>query len=585
MKNKIFILLFLTATFSISCDENFLEKEPLDIEISSSFWTSEQNVRTYSYGFYTYFFEGYGSGFTWPKYTFLVQSLNDDCGPITPTSYNKTVPAAASTAVPTNISNNTWNFSIVRRANDFITNIPNVPMTDEAKNHWLGVARFFRAMEYANLVNKYGDVPWIDKVPTETDTVLMYRPRDPRTFVMDKVLEDFQFAVANVRVNDGNKGLVVDKSVVLAFMSRVFLFEGTFLKYHSIDPVKSAAYLEASKWASTELMNANSFSVVDDYRGMFNSMDLAGNKEVIMYRSYVTGVITHSVNSYVNRESQTGVNKNAIESYLSSDGLPIGLSTVYTGDKTAADVFANRDPRMYATIAQEFRVDGNYKGLYNYSTTGYSLLKFLNEAIQGQTEGGSSLNPTDGPVIRYGEVLLNYAEACAELGILTQEDLDKSINKLRARKIPVGGAAKPAMPALQIFGGLPAVNGVTYDDPKRDATVPPMIWEIRRERRIELMAEGFRLDDLRRWKKLEYTDTKVNVDINRGAYIVKSVYPGTKPTLTGTTEGYIIPSTAAASQREFIAPANPRVYLSPLPLDQIKLFSDHGVTLTQNPGW
>lgn len=585
MKNKILFLFLLTATFTMSCDENFLEKGPLDTESASSFWTSEQNVRTFSYGFYTYFFEGYGSGFTWPKYTFLVQSLNDDCGPVTPTSYNKTVPAAASLAVPTNISNNTWNFSFVRRANDFIANIPKVAMNDEAKNHWMGVARFFRAMEYANLVNKYGDVPWIDQVLTETDTVLMYRPRDPRTFVMDKVLEDFQFAVANVRANDGNKGLVVDKYVVLAFMSRVFLFEGTFLKYHANDPAKSTAYLEASKWASNELMNSNVFSVADDYRSMFNSMDLAGNKEVIMYRSYVSGVITHSVNSYVNRESQTGVNKNAIESYLGSDGLPIGISAVYQGDKTAANVFANRDPRMYATIAQEFRVDGHYKGLYNFSTTGYSLLKFLNEAIQGQTEGGSSLNPTDGPVIRFGEILLNYAEACTELGTLTQEDLDKSINKLRARKIPVGSTVKAAMPALQIIGGLPAVNGITYDDPKRDATVPAMLWEIRRERRIELMAEGFRLDDLRRWKKLEYTDTKANVDINRGAYIVKTEYPGAKPVLTGGTEGYIIPSTAAASAREFIAPANPRVYLAPLPLDQIKLFSDRGITLTQNPGW
>src|SRR5690606_14444477 len=136
-------------------------------------------------------------------------------------------------------------------------------------------------------------------------------------------------------------------------------------------------------------------------------------------------------------------------------------------------------------------------------------------------EAVGSLNITDAPVIRLGEVLLNYAEAAAELGTISQDDLDKSINQLRNR-------ANVSMPNLQSLGGQPAANGVVYDDPKRDPSVSPMLWEIRRERRVELMMDGFRLDDLRRWKKLEYTDTQKNVDVNRGAWIDKETdFPNT----------------------------------------------------------
>ena len=139
------------------------------------------------------------------------------------------------------------------------------------------------------------------------------------------------------------------------------------------------------------------------------------------------------------------------------------------------------------------------------------------------------------------------------------------------------------MPALQVIGDQPAVNGVTYDDPDKDPTVPSLIWEIRRERRIELLFEGFRLDDLRRWKKLEYTTT-TNSDINRGAWIKKADYPNLKDVKieSDAAEGYIIPAWKPETQRIF---SDPKVYLSPLPLDQIKLYSDIGATLSQNPGW
>jgi hypothetical protein len=96
------------------------------------------------------------------------------------------------------------------------------------------------------------------------------------------------------------------------------------------------------------------------------------------------------------------------------------------------------------------------------------------------------------------------------------------------------------------------------------------------------MFEGFRLDDLKRWKKLEYTDTQLNKDINRGEWIRKSNFPGATVTIeNGAAAGYIIPAPSATTQRTY----DVKYYLEPLPLDQITLYSTNGSTLTQNPGW
>ncbi len=211
----------------------------------------------------------------------------------------------------------------------------------------------------------------------------------------------------------------------------------------------------------------------------------------------------------------------------------------------------DRDPRLTETFAPDLRLQGIAT---NYSTSGYAVRKFYNEALKDALEGNGQLNITDAPVIRYGEVLLNYAEATYELGTLTQADLDKSINLLRAR---------PGIniPKLQVIGGQPAVDGKVFDDPQRDITVPSLLWEIRRERRTELMFEGFRLEDLKRWKKLEYTDTQAKPAINRGAWIKRSNYPGLLGSIkieNDAPEGYIIPAPSAASQRPF---TDPKVYL------------------------
>jgi len=563
MKFKILALLLIALIYS-GCKKDYLTRMPLDAMTDYDYWTTEGNVRTFAWGFYPAYFVGYGSGYTWGSY-FSGETLNDDFAPSGPNQFTKLVPATGGG----------WSFTYVRKANLFLDRVSKSPLSTEAKNHWMGIARFFRAMEYSDLVRSFGDMPWYGHVLDVSETAELFKPRAPRTEVMDSVLADFQYAATNVRASDGTKGLTINKYVVLSFMSRRLLFEGTWQKYQNNNQIKATEYLTAAKWAANEVMTKGGYALGSSYRGVFSSLDLAGNPETILYRSYVTALLTHCLNSYVNKEPQTGASKDAIDSYLASDGLPISISLLYKGDKTIQNVMTNRDPRLLESfVPTQLRLNGVS---LSYSTSGYACQKFLNESIKDLINGSGSLNDTDAPVIRYGEVLINYAEACAELGTMTQTDLDASINKLRKR-------AGINMPNLQVVGGLPAINGVTYNDPKRDLTVPSLIWEIRRERRVELMMEGFRYNDLRRWKKLEYTNT-TNSDINRGAWIVRADWPTLTSAVTienNAAAGYIVPAWKPETQRTF---TDPRVYLSPLPLDQIQLYKDNGITLTQNPGW
>ena len=206
--------------------------------------------------------------------------------------------------------------------------------------------------------------------------------------------------------------------------------------------------------------------------------------------------------------------------------------------------------------------------------------KFMSDADTASTDlkFRNANNVTDAPCLRYAEVLLNYAEACYELGTLTQADLDKSINLLRARN-GIG------MPPLQTLGGQPGVNGVAYDDPMRDPDVPSLLWEIRRERRVEMSFEGLRYNDLKRWKKLEYMCNDYNIDIKYGAYIVYADYPKANKTEVvlenpDASEGYILCNTGTARQ----APKDYN-YVRPVPKDQITLYENHGYKLHQTKEW
>ena len=162
----------------------------------------------------------------------------------------------------------------------------------------------------------FGDVPWYDTEILPSEIELSYKQRDPLPFVASKILEDFQYAAENVRVNDG--AFQINRDVVLAFMSRNLLYLGTYMKYHNVDQAAATTMLEQTRWAAQQIIQGGKYQVSDDYRAMFSSADLSGNKEVIFFRQYADAKATHSLVSYNNNEPQTGTTLKVVETYLAA---------------------------------------------------------------------------------------------------------------------------------------------------------------------------------------------------------------------------------------------------------------------------
>lgn len=578
-------LLLATAVSFSSCDD-FLTRDPQDtVTDVPSFWNNEENLRTSFLDYYTYFFPGYRS--SWERADNFAETnvadWTDDNAQEVATLFTK--------VAPTSDAGN-WNFKKVRNMNLLLSRIQSSSLGEEAKNHWSGVARLFRAMEYAKLVQKFGDVPYYDAVLGSTDNEQLYRARDPRTTVMDKVNEDLAFACANIRVNDGTKGLTVNRAVAQGFASRIMLFEGTWQKYHANNTAKAAEYLKAAKDYAAALMQTNAYSIAPSYKSLTTSEDLAGNPEIIMYRSYVENVVMHSLMSFQNTEMEmSSPSRSFIDAFLTKNGLPIHQAgnTDYKGKEYAKEI-QNRDPRLADNIDEESGLRLNGVAAV-YAASGYYANRYVNKDLINKPGGMSNTNTTDAPVMKLNEVLMNYIEAAAELAdlgqyTLTQADFDKTINAIRDRQ-------STQMPHVTLAGNALKVNGVEINDPDRDATVKPIIWEIRRERRVELAYEGLRFNDLRRWGKLEYADMVKNKKLNMGAWINKADYPENADALAKITlcdengnivtgnEGYIMPITEVAKMRVMAD----KDYLYPIPVDQITMYETHGFKLTQNPGW
>ena len=603
MKAKIFSAILLAAAVS-SCSD-FLERPPMDEVVNNpEFYNNENNVKSTVDGWYDIYFTGYMT--SWDRSDFFegtnVAEWCDDLAQQEATFFTTVAPSES----------DYWDFSTVRRINILIAGVEGSSLPEETKNHWLGVGRFFRGMEYSKLVRTFGDVPFYDKEVMSDDVAQLYKPRDSREYVMDKVLEDFTFAANNVRTSDGTDGLTVNRSVVDAYMSRVFLFEGTWQKYREKNNEYAEKYLKAAKDAAARVMDGTSgktYSISNDYKALTTSLDLAGNPEIILYRSYVAGVKTHAEMSWQIEQVQASApSKSLVESYLTTNGLPIHQSgnSDYKGDKTIKDELTNRDPRLLANVADSLCINGVVS---LYGIGGYLGNRFINEDLIGTADGQSNTNVTDAPIMKLNEVMLNYIEAAAELAdmsqyTLSQTDFDNTINAIRKR-------ASVNMPALTFSGNQLSVNGVVINDPDRDLGNPnvpgdyevsPILWEIRRERRVELVYEGIRFDDLRRWGKLWYSDMVLNPKVNMGAYVDKAAYVaeynaahGTEikadqlaVVLDGGETGYIIPIQAQSLKRTFAE----KDYLYPIPKGQISLYKskadqvgDQSLKLEQNPGW
>ncbi|HVI43940.1 MAG TPA: RagB/SusD family nutrient uptake outer membrane protein, partial [Chitinophaga sp.] len=376
------------------------------------------------------------------------------------------------------------------------------------------------------------------------------------------------------------------------FKSRVALFEGTWEKYHAGTPFAAsgadpAKYLKQAADAAEAVINSGKFGLDNQgaesgYWKLFNQVDYSGSREIMFWRKYDVALgLTHNWNRYTTSGGGFGVTKDLVDSYLCTDGSPITTSPLYTGDNTQDDIIKNRDPRLKQSIyvsGAPITVNGpsaTDNRVYQYPTinqagesrsmTGFQLYKGHSAEYLQQYTG--DIGTTGTIYMRYAEILLNYAEAKAELGIFTQADADKSVNLLRTRV------------------GMPVMNtaSITPDPSWPFPALSPVLNEVRRERRIELALEGFRFNDICRWaaagkllkgwKPLgaKYKQWE-NVPYNPRIIVGTNLYVN--------ADGYIEPFQKVAGLINGYQFNTTRDYLLPIPLQEVQQFN-----FTQNPGW
>lgn len=598
MKRIKYIYLCILLSLISCLNNDYLEKYPLDKQTEHTAFVTYENFRTYSWGLY----EQLG-GYSADK---LYEPEDDADNLFKGIKNAESQWAWQKVKVPT--SGGGWDYTYIRRVNVMLDNIEHSKLTEAEQNHWRGIGYFFRAFRYFELLSQFGNAVWVEHALTENSPEV-FAPRDSRDLIAQKMLDDLKYAETNIKPNgDGNNTITPD--IVKALISRFCLFEGTWRKYHGLNDADT--YLKECKRVSGELVNKYP-KLHSNYDEVFNSKDLSGIDGVLLFRQYELSMSVHNV-----RYHQYEMTKDAIDCYLCTDGKTIHNSNVFNGEKTPYTEFRNRDRRLlftvippyvintppeaytkewwhtdnpadseYFTILKQFskpelkcfplKQEGgallkrspNFKqhnGGSEIMTSegGYWIYKYLNHQDPFPLNGNSS----DAPLFRMGEVMLNYAEAMWELGEFTQDIADKTINKLRER----AGVAPMFLADITISF-----------DPLRDTSVDPVLWEIRRERRVELMAEGFRFDDLRRWKKGEYTNKqKLGRWYSAKQLVEAGLIDNENKCLLnfkgGGKEGYIEffgdPVKEGYGWKDYY-------YLYPLPLNDLAL----NPQLKQNPGW
>ena len=616
MRKYILILIIAVATL-VSCNDNFLEKLPVETLTEGTAFSSYNNFQTYAWSLYGVFDNGnilrkigvYGDG-----------GLNVSdyyAGYLTWKGTSQYNPYAFQT-IANVASGNGWDFTYVRSVNIMLANIDKANMTNAEKAHWRSVGYFFRAYYYSELIARFGDVPWISKVLSDTDPEV-YGERTPRKAVADSVLANLQYAELNIKTAGDGKN-TINQNTVRALISRFSLFEGTWRKYFGLGD--HAKYLTECVRASELLMTAYP-TVNNDFGAMFTSPDLGVIPGVILYKEYVANVIMNQYSHY--ERTSSGISElpqSTVDMYLCQDGKPITGSAQYAGYKTPYATFRNRDMRMLQTIVPPYQLSANSststwdypadptyreyldlmgttKVIANPGEAGKNkvfplmnwsasiVLSFPNLSTKSSQQflscrGGyyfyknyntwdlcsnlGSTNTADKPIFKIEEILLNEAEAQFELGQFSQGIADKTINKLRPR-------AKVAnMVVANIDGNF---------DPNRDPSVNPVLWEIRRERIIELLGEGFGFYDIRRWKEAPWFVNKQQY----GMWATKAQV-GTG-TLLNTTTKLSDPTLTESYIYLFNDPIKDgkgwldKYYLYQIPTNAIQL----NPKLTQNPGW
>ena len=589
MKKIFYAFLIMLAGFAFAGCDRLLDADPKDRLTEDTFFKSESELQAYAIVFYGAFPAG------------DLYIANDDHYTQNKLSEEET----GSRTVPS--SGGGWSWGALRNVNTLLEDLAHCP--DAAvRVKYEALARFFRAYFYFNKVKRFGDVPWYDKPVGSTDTEALNRPRDSREFIMGKIIDDLNFAIENLP--SVKSAYEVTKWTAMALKSEAMLFEGTFRKYHAGDVFLRTLpadahdykwYLEQCAEVSREFIQSSGYGLHSSYFELFHTLNATElTDEVILARNYNKDYgVSHASGATMTNGSRgcPTVTKKLIASYLMKDGSRFtdqqGWETMNFVEETR-----NRDPRMASSI----RTPG-YKRMGEIATTSpdfkVSFSGYHPDKYVTTPDDQDIASDIDLIIYRTAEVYLNYAEALAEAGTLTQADLDMSVNLLRKRAgVTAGINMAEANASPDPFLTDPAWGG--YQSPVLLADANKgVILEIRRERAVELCQEGFRYYDLMRWKEGKlfnanfygmYFPGEGLYDVDGNGTNDIEIY-STSPTQDAVPAqkiGDVIDLTDGTSGLIWLHKSTLRGwdeekdYLYPIPKDERNL--THGV-LTQNPGW
>lgn len=531
-------------------------------------------------------------------------------------------------------SSTSWGWTSLRNINFFIDGIHSdcCRASQADKDHYEGLARWFRAWFYYDKLTKYGGVPWFDHCLNNTEFDEMYKNRDSREVIIDNIIKDLDFAAEHIKTEESIENTRVSKNAALALKSRVCLFEASWCKYHNVSDGKwtaealyrqceDAAYkvmsspgigLNTKVCADAYLYNNPSLGA---YRSLFYSKKILTQEVILGRAASLENKVTGDANWQCNSATYGGcccLSRAFIFTYLKKDGTRFTDQANYTA-KEFRDEFANRDARLAQTVKGPDYVmkGGGWRDSRpnipdGVAVTGYQPIKFVEDAVE---KNGTNKNENGQPIIRYAEVLLNYAEAKAELGEMTDAIWSQTIGDIRRRAdiLDKTGVTTSVPTTVDTY-----LQRVFYPDIDN-----PVILEIRRERTIELVYEGFRVNDLNRWKEGECFERvpltgihfpqldvqyEVNGDGTKDYYFSYGTYAQC-PSYAQNKYVQLLPD--SSRDQGLRADANPaggydlrfvfankrkwysddRQYLRPIPAQVIRDYNNRGYKLDQNPGW
>ena len=511
MKTIYSFIISAILLFCVACKKDFLNRLPQDVLSTTGALASPDEMAKYLNQFYPIAFN------VQPGSTLSAGIAYDDqySDNIVPTISTSLLAGTRSLSNAVALSD----YVQIRNVNFMIANFGNCKGDETLKRNYQGEAYFFRAWFHFRLVKSYGNVTWVNKVlPPDQD--LMKVGRDSRLMVVDSILADLNKAAILMQAQSNSATMRVHKDVVLAFKSKVALYEGTWQRYHKalntpfyskeITDPKITNYLEQARDAAYAVIQSNRWGIYStgkplvDYQNLFITTDLSTNKEILLWRKYnALDKIAHSVTRYLNNGGgDLGISGSLVDEYLTRTGqLFVGVDRDNAQKIYGIELDPTiRDPRLAQTVAmpgvrlKPLSASNPFNAPYpplntsgfNHNSTGYSMLKYIEMDNVGAVTND---NASEAPAIqfRYSEILLNYAEALAELG---------------GSPIDIANALKP----LRDRVGMPAVDfdrEYNSDPSYPFSSLSKQIQVVRRERRVELACEGTRMDDLFRWAAMD----------------------------------------------------------------------------------